>query len=75
MNHSQTTFSTDPILQYLLEFNAKHPIEYKERFLIAPGGLQQMLDEYQHFRLNRQEPLPDWQPPAKDDIDQLLEML
>lgn len=63
----------DPILEYLLEFNQTHSIEYKGRHLIPPGGLQAMLDDYKKFRLTREEPLPEQS--AKEDIDTLLSMI
>jgi hypothetical protein len=45
----------DPILEYLLEFNKTNSLEYKGRYLVPPGGLAKMLDEFQGFRLNREE--------------------
>jgi hypothetical protein len=63
----------DPILEYLLEFNVKHSIEYSDRYLIPVGGLKEMLADYKKFRLNRVEPLPDREP--KDDLDELMRLI
>lgn len=70
----------DPILQYLIEFNEKHSIEYKGRFLIPVGGLAQMLDKFQGYHLNKEivikelikEPEPD---PGEATIDELYNLL
>ena len=65
----------DPILEYLLEFNEKHSIEYR-RFLIPPGGLQAMLDSYKKFRLNRSgEPPVEVEEEVKSELDQLMDMV
>lgn len=66
--------SIDPVLEYLLEFNEKHSIEYR-RFLIPPGGLQAMLDGYKKFKLNRKEPLLEPEQDTQENIDKLLEMV
>lgn len=76
--NSQTISSTDidPILEYLLEFNEKHSIEYTNRFLIPPGGLQTMLDSYKGFMFNRKDlPFIVEYPEAKSELDQLMELI
>lgn len=45
----------DPILEYLLEFNQTHSIEYSDRYIVPTGGLAQMLKDFKGFHLNRQE--------------------
>lgn len=45
----------DPVLEYLLDFNKQHEIEYQGRYIIPRGGLTKMLAEFQGFRLNREE--------------------
>jgi hypothetical protein len=64
----------DPILEYLLEFNESHTIEYKGRFLIPLGGLQKMLDDFQGYHLAREEPYPTT-PEELSDLDKLLELI
>ena len=44
----------DPILAYLLDFNKTTPIQYRDRHLIPPGGLQEMLTGYKKFHLSRE---------------------
>lgn len=70
--------STDPILEYLLEFNKKHSIEYGKRYLIPPSGLQDMLNDYKKFKLNRREPVPEiphFDEQGEIDINKLMEMI
>lgn len=70
----------DPILQYLIEFNDEHAIEYKGRYLIPTGGLAKMLADFQGFHLNREEviksliqdPEPD---PSEATVDELYKLL
>jgi hypothetical protein len=67
----------DPILEYLLEFNQNHAIEYDDRRLIPAGGLAKMLGDFKGFHLNKvvvikSELLP---PPEKDDLTKLMEMV
>jgi hypothetical protein len=45
----------DAILEYLLEYNKTNNIEYTNRFIIPPGGLQNMLDDFNGYHLNRVE--------------------
>lgn len=77
MTKYQMDSSTDPILQYLLEFNQKHSIEYSDRYLIPVGGLAKMLEDFKGFHLNRVEVIKSELAalPEKDDITQLLEMI
>lgn len=71
----------DPILNYLLEFNQKHSIEYKGRYLIPPGGLVKMLDDFQGYHLNKEvvikslikDPEPDLSETTIDELYSLLE--
>lgn len=70
----------DPILQYLIEFNQENSIEYNGRYLVPPGGLEEMLKNFQGFRLNREEivkpliedPEPD---PSEATVDELYKLL
>ena len=68
----------DPILAYLLEFNETHPIEYRGRKLIPPGGLEEMLRSYKKFHLNREEeletePEKDITPTTQEELYKLLD--
>lgn len=69
----------DPILEYLLEFNKTLPIEYRGRYLIPPGGLAKMLDNFKEFRLNRvEEPkelIPATREPKDTTLDELYDLL
>lgn len=71
----------DPILNYLLEFNETNSIEYKGRYLVPPGGLAKMLDEFQGFRLNTEvvvKPLEGEAPepePHEATLEELLNAL
>jgi len=74
------TSSTNPVLEYLLEFNKDTAIEYSDRFVIPAGGLAKMLENFEGFHLNRVEVVKSELSPAeeqttKDDITKLLEML
>lgn len=70
----------DPILNYLLEFNEKHSIEYKGRYLIPLGGLAKMLEDFQGFHFNKEvvikptlkEPVPD---PSEATVEELYNLL
>lgn len=67
-----STKNIDPILAYLLEFNEKLPIHYKGRFLIPANGLQEMLNSFQRFHLDREEYS---ELTNTSDIDKLLELI
>jgi hypothetical protein len=70
----------DPILKYLIEFNQNNPIEYSDQYILPAGGLQEMLDGYKGFHLNKvtvtkSEVIPPPQPKAKQTIEDLYKLL
>lgn len=69
------TENIDPILAYLLEFNATMPLHYKGRYLIPTAGLQEMLDSFQRFHLDREEDRSSQNQSEVNDIDKLLELI
>lgn len=79
MQETYSTNNIDSVLEYLLEFNKDIPIEYTGRYLIPAGGLQQMLDNFKGFHLNKVEvvksELSVVQEEHKNDLDQLMEMI
>jgi hypothetical protein len=75
----------DPILEYLLDFNEEHKIEYTSRYMIPVGGLQKMLDNFGQYHLNRievikdelrqTEPVVEDTEEAEETIEELYELL
>lgn len=68
----------DPILEYLLEFNKTNPIEYSSRYIIPPGGLAKMLEDFRGFYLNKvivtkDELMPPAQP--NSEVEELYKLL
>lgn len=70
-----STKNIDPVLAYLLEFNKDTPIHYKGRRLIPANGLQEMLDNFKRFHLDREEDHPETEPTQTSDIDKLMELI
>lgn len=72
----------DPILAYLLEFNQTNSIECSDRYLIPPGGLAKMLENFQGYRLNRVEvikseltPVTKSAPEHEETLEELYELI
>jgi hypothetical protein len=72
---TSSTEDIDPILAYLLEFNKTNPIHYKERYLVPINGLQEMLNSFQRFHIDRKEYLIGDEPVETSDLEKLMEMI